>query len=125
MAGNLGMGGVYRNLRSDRNILGQHLEPGTVRRVFAFARPHRRLIAGFLALTVVDAGLVVVTPLLTKRVVDDGILGHDLSLVVWLAVAMAVVAIVDAGIGIASGRLSSRIGEGLIFDLRTQVFAHV
>jgi ATP-binding cassette subfamily B protein len=125
MAGNMGMGGVYRNLRSDRNVLGQRLERGTVRRVLAFARPHRRLIVGFLCLTVVDAGLVVVTPLLTKRVVDDGILGHDLALVIWLAVAMAVVALVDAGIGIASGLLSSRIGEGLIFDLRTQVFGHV
>jgi ATP-binding cassette, subfamily B, bacterial len=125
MAGNLGMGGVYRNLRSDRQVLNQRLTRGTVRRVFAFARPHRRLIAGFLALTVVDAGLVVVTPLLTKRVVDDGILGHDLSLVVWLAVAMAVVALVDAGIGVASGLLSSRIGEGLIYDLRRNVFAHV
>jgi ATP-binding cassette subfamily B protein len=125
MAGNLGMGGVYRNLRSDRDVLGQRLERGTVRRVFAFARPHRRRIAAFLAVTVVDAGLVVVTPLLTKRVVDDGILDHDVSVVVWLAVAMAVVALVDALIGVASGLLSSRIGEGLIFDLRTQVFAHV
>ncbi|SFC50827.1 ATP-binding cassette, subfamily B [Nocardioides terrae] len=119
------MGGVYRNLRSDRDVLGQRLERGTVRRVVAFARPHRRLITGFLAFTIIDAGLVVVTPLLTKRVVDDGILEHDLSLVVWLAVIMAVVALVDAGIGVASGLLSSRIGEGLIFDLRTQVFAHV
>ncbi|MDH2415760.1 ABC transporter ATP-binding protein [Nocardioides sp. CER19] len=125
MSGNLGMGGVYRNLRSDRQVLDRRLERGTVRRVFAFARPHRRLITGFLALTVVDAGLVVVTPLLTKRVVDEGILGHDLSLVVWLAVAMAVVALVDAGIGVASGLLSSRIGEGLIYDLRRNVFAHV
>lgn len=125
MAGNVGMGGVYRNLRSNRDVLDQRLERGTVRRVFAFARPHRRRIAAFLAVTVVDAGLVVVTPLLTKRVVDDGILDKDLALVVWLAVAMAVVALVDAGIGVVSGLLSSRIGEGLIFDLRTQVFAHV
>ena len=125
MAGNLGVGGVYRNLRSDRAVLDRRLERGTVRRVFSFARPHRALIAGFLSLTVVDAGLVVITPLLTKWVVDEGILGHDLRLVVWLAVAMAVVALVDAGIGIGSGFLSSRIGEGLIYDLRTKVFGHV
>ncbi|WGL50873.1 ABC transporter ATP-binding protein [Nocardioides sp. BP30] len=125
MAGNLGMGGVYRNLRSDREVLGQRLEPGTVRRVLAFAVPHRRLISVFLALMVVDAGLVVITPLLTKWVVDDGILQHDLSTVWWLAAGMAVVAIVDAALGIGSGYLSSRIGEGLIFDLRTRVFGHV
>lgn len=119
------MGGVYRNLRSDRTVLDQRLGRGTVRRVVGFARPHRRLIATFLTLTVVDAGLVVVTPLLTKHVVDDGILPGDLSVVVWLAVGMGVVALLDAGIGVASGLLSSRIGEGLIFDLRTSVFAHV
>jgi len=125
MAGNLGMGGVYRNLRSDRNVLERRLEKGTVRRVVRFARPHRSLITVFLALMVADAALVVITPLLTKWVVDRGILRGDLSLVWWLAGGMAAVALVDAALGIASGYLSSRIGEGLIFDLRTQVFAHV
>lgn len=125
MAGNLGMGGVYRNLRSDREVLGQRLERGTVRRVLEFAGPHRKLISIFLALMVVDAGLVVITPLLTKWVVDDGILRGDVSTVWWLAAAMAVVAIVDAALGVGSGYLSSRIGEGLIFDLRTRVFGHV
>jgi len=125
MSGNLGMGGVYRNLRSDRGILDRRLARGTVRRVLAFAGPHRRLIAGFLGLTVIDAGLVVVTPLLTKWVVDDGILRGDVRLVVWLAVAMGLAAVLDALLGVGTGYLSSRIGEGLIFDLRTKVFAHV
>ena len=125
MVGNVGMGGVYRNLRSDRNVLDQRLTRGTVRRVLSFAGPHRRLIAGFMTLMVADAALVVITPLLTKWVVDDGILQGDLTLVWWLAGTMAAVAVLDAGLGIASGYFSSRIGEGLIFDLRTQVFAHV
>ena len=64
---------------------------------FGFARPHRRPIGVFLVLTVVDAALVVVTPLLVKRIVDDGILKQDAALVVWLALAMAAVAVVDAG----------------------------
>ena len=119
------MGGVYRNLRSDRDVLERRLTRGTVRRVLAFAGPHRALITGFVALMVVDAGLVVITPLLTKWVVDNGIIKHDLSLVWWLAGAMAVVALVDAVLSIGSGYLSSRIGEGLIFDLRTTVFGHV
>ena len=125
VGGNLGMGGVYRNLRSDRDVLERRLTRGTVRRVLSFAGPHRALITGFVALMVLDAGLVVITPLLTKWVVDDGILRSDLSLVWWLAGAMAVVAFVDSGLSIASGYLSSRIGEGLIFDLRTTVFGHV
>ncbi|WP_028660787.1 ABC transporter transmembrane domain-containing protein [Nocardioides insulae] len=125
MAGNVGMGGVWRNLRADRAVLDNRLEPGTVRRVLGFARPHRSLITGFLALMAIDAVLVVVTPLLTKYVVDDGILAGDLSLVIWLCATMAVVALVNALLGVLSGWISSRIGEGLIYDLRVQVFAHV
>ena len=76
-------------------------------------------------LTVFDAALVVVTPLLVKTIVDDGILEEDTRLVVLLALAVAGVAVVDAGFALGIGWLSSRIGEGLIYDLRTSVFAHV
>jgi ATP-binding cassette subfamily B protein len=69
--------------------------------------------------------MVVVTPLLVQRIVDDGILAGDRALVVWLALAMAGVAVFGALLSILGGWLSSRIGEGLIFDLRTRVFAHV
>ncbi|WP_366558522.1 ABC transporter ATP-binding protein [uncultured Nocardioides sp.] len=96
-----------------------------MRRVLGFAGPHRRLIATFLAITVVDACLVVVTPLLVQRLVDDGIVGRDGSLVTWLALAMAGVAVIGAVLSVIGGWFSSRIGEGLIFDLRTQVFGHV
>jgi ATP-binding cassette subfamily B protein len=120
-----GMGPVWRHMRTDRSIGEQKLHGDTVRRVFGFARPHRRPIGFFLGLTVVDAALVVVTPLLVKNIVDDGILKQDSRLVVLLALAVAGVAVLDAGLALAMGWLSSRIGEGLIFDLRTSVFAHV
>jgi ATP-binding cassette subfamily B protein len=120
-----GMGPVWRNMRADRSVVGQKLAGDTVRRVVGFARPHRSTIALFLVLTVLDAALVVVTPLLIKRIVDDGILQRDTSLVAWLALAAAGVAVVDAGFALGMGWLSSRIGEGLIYDLRTSVFAHV
>ena len=120
-----GMGPVWRHMRTDRSITDQKLGSDTVRRVFGFARPHRRPIGLFLVLTVLDAALVVVTPLLVKRLVDDGILQDDNALVVTLALAIAGVAVIDAGFALAMGWLSSRIGEGLIYDLRTSVFAHV
>jgi len=120
-----GMGPVWRNMRTDRSIADQKLAKDTVRRVVGFARPHRFLIALFLALTVVDAALVVVQPLLVARIIDDGIAKGDATLVTLLALAMAGVAVVDAALGLAMGYLSSRIGEGLIYDLRTTVFAHV
>jgi ATP-binding cassette subfamily B protein len=119
------MGPVWRNLRTDRGVAAQRLRPGTVRRVLGFAAPHRGLIAAFLTLTVVDASLVVIPPLLVQRAIDDGIAEGDVTLVAWLAVAMAVVAVVDAAVGVAQGYLSARIGEGLIHHLRTEVFGHV
>lgn len=116
---------AWRSLRTDRSVVDNRIERQTVRRVIRFARPHRRLIAVFLALTVVEAGMVVVLPLLVQRIVDDGILADDRGLVTLLALAMAGVAVLNAVLSVLIGWLSSRIGEGLIYDLRTQVFGHV
>jgi ATP-binding cassette, subfamily B, bacterial len=120
-----GMGGAWRHVRTDRSVAATRLRRDTLRRVLSFARPHRRTIGVFLLLTVVDAGLVVVSPLLIQRIVDDGIATGDVALVAWLAGLMALVAMVDALLALGSSYLSSRIGEGLILDLRTAVFAHV
>jgi ATP-binding cassette subfamily B protein len=116
---------AWRHLRSDRSVVDNRIDPGTVRRVFGFARPHRRLISVFLLLTIIDAAMVVVMPLLVQRIVDDGILAGDRQLVTVLALSMAGVVVVNAVLAVAAGWLSSRIGEGLIYDLRTQVFGHV
>jgi ATP-binding cassette subfamily B protein len=120
-----GMGPAWRTLRTDRSVGRQKLARETVRRVVGFARPHLKLISIFLTIVVVDAAMVVVTPLLIKKLVDDGILGNDPGLVTLLALGMAGVAILNALLTLGQGYLSSRIGEGLIYDLRTQVFAHV
>jgi ATP-binding cassette, subfamily B, bacterial len=120
-----GPGAAFRHLRSDRSVVNNKLDRGTVRRVVGFARPHRGLISVFLGLTVVDAAMVVVIPLLVQRIVDDGILAGNNRLVALLALAMAGVALFSAVLSVLNGWLSSRIGEGLIFDLRTRVFGHV
>ncbi len=125
MSGMHGMGPAWRHLRSDRSAVDTRLDRGTLRRILRFAGPHRRLITAFLALTVVDAGLVVVIPLLVQRIVDDGILRGDTRLVTVLALAMAATALLSGVLSVVTGYLSSQIGEGLIFDLRTQVFGHV
>lgn len=124
-AGGGGRGAVFRHMRTDRSEVPRGVSRETVRRVLAFARPHRGLIAVFLLLTVIDACLVVVNPLLVQRLIDDGITAGNGTLVTLLALAMAGVAIVSAALAVLAGWFSSRIGEGLIFDLRTQVFGHV
>ncbi|WP_433262428.1 ABC transporter ATP-binding protein [Actinosynnema sp. CS-041913] len=98
---------------------------GTFRRVVAFARPHRAKLVVFLLLTVVSSVLAVSTPVLAGRVVDAIVGGRDVSVVVWLAVVIAGIAVVDAGLGLVERWQSSRIGEGLIHDLRRAVFEHV
>ena len=125
MSMHTGMGPVWRHMRTDRTVADQKLARDTVRRVFGFALPHKALIGVFLVLTVIDAAMVVVVPLLVKRLVDDGILQGDSRLVTMIALAIAGVALVNAVLAVGQGYLSSRIGESLIYDLRTTVFAHV
>ncbi|MBE1531240.1 ABC transporter ATP-binding protein [Actinomadura algeriensis] len=97
----------------------------TLRRIAAFAGPHRRTLTTFLLLSVVLAVLAVATPVLAGRVVDAINERAATSTVVWLAVLIAVLAIAEGGLGLANRWLSARIGEGLILDLRTAVFDHV
>ena len=97
----------------------------TLKRIAAFAGPHRRNITIYLLLSVAIAALGVATPVLAGRVVDAIVDNAAVSVVVWLAVIIATLALVEAGLGIANRWLSSSIGEDLILDLRTTVFDHV
>ena len=125
MSLSMGMGPAWRHMRTDREAGKARIEKGTVRRVLGFAAPHKVPIGFFLGITVLDSVLVVANPLLIQRIVDDGIIGGDGGLVTMLALLMVVVALVGAVLSVAGGWLSSLIGEGLIFDLRTKVFGHV
>jgi ABC-type multidrug transport system fused ATPase/permease subunit len=97
----------------------------TLRRIWDFAKPHRRALAVYLLLSVVLALLAVATPVLAGRVVDEIVEGGRESRVIALALLIAAIALVDAAVGIAERWQSARIGEGLILDLRRAVFGHV
>jgi ABC-type multidrug transport system fused ATPase/permease subunit len=97
----------------------------TARRILVFARPHRRKLIGFVVLSIVTSALAVATPVLAGRVVNAIVAGDQESVIVWLASAIAVLAVLDAALGLWSRWLSAGIGEGLILDLRTAVFDHV
>ncbi|MDQ3505932.1 MAG: ABC transporter ATP-binding protein/permease [Actinomycetota bacterium] len=97
----------------------------TLRRILGFARPHRRDLIIFLLLSVVSAVLIVATPVLAGRVVDTIVGGGEVSMVIRLSVIIALIALLEAAVGLLSRWLSSRIGEGLILDLRRAVFTHV
>ncbi|BCN43297.1 ABC transporter [Prescottella equi] len=97
----------------------------TLRRVGGYARPHRRHIAWYLVLSVVTAALAVATPILAGRVVDAIVAGDETSVVVRLALLIAAIALLEAGLAIVTRWLSASIGEDLILDLRRAVFDHV
>ncbi|MGQ0465460.1 MAG: ABC transporter ATP-binding protein [Sporichthyaceae bacterium] len=103
----------------------QRLAPGVLRRMLRYARPYRRLVAAFLTLVVVDAVLMVSVPLLLKQIIDEGVVPKDRTVVTVLASVVAGIAVLDAILSLVQRWYSARIGEGLIYDLRTQVFAHV
>lgn len=96
-----------------------------LRRIAGFARPHTRPLVWFLALSVVTAALAVAAPLLAGRVVNAIIEGGALRPVLLLAGLIAAVAIAEAVLALIVRWLSSRVGEGLILDLRTTVYDHV
>jgi ATP-binding cassette subfamily B protein len=116
---------THRSMTADQSVKDQRLKPGTVKRIVGYATPYRAWLAAYLVTVVIDALLVVATPLLIKRLIDDGVIPGDSSLVTKLALAVAGIAILDALFNMVGRWYSARIGEGLIFDLRTQVFAHV
>ncbi len=97
----------------------------TLKRILSFAVPYRFKLVLFIALSVVSAFLAVATPVLAGQVVNAIIAGSSVQTIVWLAVVIAVVAVADTGVGLATRWYSSRIGEGVILDLRTAVFDHV
>jgi ATP-binding cassette subfamily B protein len=116
---------ALHSLSRDSSVKERRLAPGTTRRVMGYARPYKVQIGWFLGIVVIESVLVVAAPLLLKSLVDDGIYPKDSAVVVRLSLLVAVIAIVGAGLTLVERWFSARIGEGLIYDLRTQVFSHV
>jgi ATP-binding cassette subfamily B protein len=115
---------VMRSMRRD-DSLSRGLRQGTARRVISFARPYRLALLLFLAVVVLDALIGVATPVLAGRVINQITTHGTVHAVVLLAVVIAGLAVLDAGLSLAQRWYSARIGEGLIYDMRTAVFDHV
>ena len=115
---------IYRSSTRDRKF-DRGVSRTLVRRILTYARPYRALIILFLITLVVTSLLSVAQPLLIPRLVDDGIAAGDAQVVTVTALLIAGLAILDAGLGLVGRWFSSRIGEGLIYDLRTEVYDHV
>ena len=115
----------YRSLTRDSSVKNKGIKSDTFNRIVKYAKPLNKDISFLVVIVIVDAFLVVAQPLLFKRIVDDGISAGDRQIVITTAILVAILAILSAGLSIIERLFSSRIGEGLILTLRSQVFDHV
>jgi ATP-binding cassette subfamily B protein len=123
-------GGPSGMLGADPSQLGDaRFDVDVVRRVLRFAKPYRWLLLGYLGVIVAVALVQLVPPLLFREIIDEaiprGIDQGDNSLLHVLAGLAVLAAAGSAGLAIVERWMSSRIGEGVIYDLRVAVFDHV
>ncbi|ODQ96647.1 ABC transporter ATP-binding protein [Mycolicibacterium holsaticum] len=116
---------LYRQTRARGGDLRSLANRALLSRIWRFAARHHRKLWAFVAVSVVSALLTVATPLLAGKVVDAIVDAGAPRIVVLLAAVIALVAVAEAAVTLVTRWLSSHIGEGLIFDLRTAVFDHV
>lgn len=116
---------ALRTLSSDQSVKNAKLRPGTLKRIFTYAIPYKSTFVLFLFCLIADAVLTVATPLLLRELIDRGVIPKDRAVVTTMAISVAVLAILTAVINIVVRWISAKIGEGLIYDLRSQVFRHV
>jgi ATP-binding cassette subfamily B protein len=114
-----------RSLLRDSSVTKQKLPPGTLRRIARFAAPYRKILGIFLGLIVVDALVGVWNPLIYRQIIDGGIAGHNSHLIILLGLLLGVLALADAFLSLGQRYISSRVGEGLIYDMREKVFGHI
>ena len=125
----MGAGGaaqsVMRSLARDSSVKNIKLKSETIPRIMQFAKPFKMYLIFFLLTIIADSFLTVAPPLLLKNLIDKGVIPKDGRVVTELALLVGVIALFDTGVNLVSRWFSSRIGEGLIYEMRTQVFAHV
>jgi len=116
---------TFRSMTADPSVKSQKLKPGTISRIISYGKPYKAQISIFLVTVIIEALLVISSPLLLRELIDKGVIPRDPGLVTKLALLVGLLAIFDAVFNIFGRWFSARIGEGLIYDLRSQVFAHI
>lgn len=116
---------MHRMMTADRSAAKASLSPGLVKRVWTFAHQYRSRVFWFLLIVVVSAVIALIPALVIKAIIDTAVPNEDTSQLTYLALIMVAVAFGQAALGLVERWLSSTIGEGLIFDLRSALFDHV
>jgi ATP-binding cassette, subfamily B, bacterial len=116
---------AMRGFSRDPSVTKQRLKKGTVRRISHYARPYRWDLLIFLLAAALDAVVTVSYPILLGVIIDKGIIPKRPDVVLLLAGVVVALAIFDGFLTVVSRYFTARVGEGLIYDLRTEVFSHV
>jgi ATP-binding cassette subfamily B protein len=111
--------------RDAKAVKGKKVERDLVRRVLRLARPYRAQLIGFVVTVVLAAVISAVPPLILRALIDTAIPEKDRGLVGLLAFGAVFLALLNAALTLVQRYYSARIGEGLIFDMRTALFDHV
>jgi len=125
LGGGRGLGGSMRSLIQDRSVVGSKVPKGTVRRILRCLAPYKGKLTLFFVLVFVDSSIGVAVPLIYRAIIDTGIGHRDTRLIVVLALVIAGLAVFDAGLSLGEQFCSAQVGQGLIYDLRTRVYAHI
>jgi ATP-binding cassette subfamily B protein len=120
-----GMRGQMRSFLRDDSVKKQKIAKGTWKRIARFSSPYKKLLIVFLVAVILDAAVGAANPLIYREIIDKGILDRNVRLIVGLALAVAGLALADAVLSFVQRYLSARIGEGLIYDMRTKIFNHI
>ncbi len=115
----------WRSFSSDSSVTKKKLAPGTLRRIVRFAAPYKRDLIVFLTLVVIDAVIGTLNPLIFREIINKGIIGKRVGLIEVLALFIAGLAILAAALSLVQRFFSARVGEGLIYDMRSKVYEQV
>jgi ATP-binding cassette subfamily B protein len=121
------VGGFRRDAKA---LKGKHLERDVLRRVLGFARPYRGQLVGFFVAVVLAAVAGAIPPLLLRHLIDYGLPGKyapkgNIGVVTWVAVVATALAVASTALSLGQRWFSASIGEGLIYDLRRELYDHV
>jgi ATP-binding cassette subfamily B protein len=111
--------------KKDDSVLSHKMAPGTMRRVIKFGRPYYPVLSVFLFLVMLDSAAGLINPLIYRQLINRGILTGNTRLVMQLALTAAGVAVIDSALTFVQRTMATKIGLGIVFDLRKKVFAHV
>ena len=119
------MMGSMRSMMQDASVVKQKVKPGTAKRMVRFAIPYTRLLALFLLVVIVDAGIGIVNPLIYREIINNGFLKSNVALIIRYAVLTGILGLIDGALGVGSSYLSATVGARVVLSLRTKLFEHI